>query len=52
MSFTKFEYENEEYWIGRENDVLAKISTKKASIEEVLSQTKVTEEEKQYLTNE
>ena len=52
MGFTKFEYENEEYWIGRENDVLAKISTKKASIEEVLSQTKVTEEEKQYLTNE
>ena len=26
MGFTKFEYEGEEYWIGRENDVLAKIS--------------------------
>jgi co-chaperonin GroES (HSP10) len=28
MSFTKFEYENEEYWIGRENDMLAKIVRK------------------------
>ena len=26
MGFTKFEHEGEEYWIGRENDVLAKIS--------------------------
>lgn len=26
MGFTKFEYEGEEYWIGRENDILAKIS--------------------------
>lgn len=26
MGFTKFEFEGEEYWIGRENDVLAKIN--------------------------
>ena len=26
MGFTKFEYKGEEYWIGRENDVLAKIN--------------------------
>jgi co-chaperonin GroES (HSP10) len=26
MGFTKFEYMGEEYWIGRENDVLAKIN--------------------------
>ena len=26
MGFTRFEHEGEEYWIGRENDVLAKIS--------------------------
>jgi len=26
MGFTKFDYEGEEYWIGRENDILAKIN--------------------------
>ena len=26
MGFTKFSYEGEEYWIGRENDILAKIN--------------------------
>jgi len=26
MGFTKFEYEGEEYWIGKENDILAKIN--------------------------
>jgi co-chaperonin GroES (HSP10) len=26
MGFTKFEYQGEEYWIGRENDILAKIT--------------------------
>jgi co-chaperonin GroES (HSP10) len=52
MGFTKFEYQGEEYWIGRENDVLAKIAPERASIEEVLAQTKVTDKEKEYLTNE
>ena len=52
MGFTKFEYQGEEFWIGRENDILAKISPERASIEDVLAQTEVTEEEKQYLTNE
>jgi chaperonin GroES len=28
LGFTKFEYEGEEYLIGRENDVLAKINKK------------------------
>nr|ASN63470.1 co-chaperonin GroES [uncultured virus] len=51
MTFTRFEYKGEEYLIGRENDILAKI-VEKTSIEEVLAQTEVTEEEKQYLTNE
>ena len=51
MGFTKFEYKGEEFWIGRENDILAKIS-EKTSIEEVLGQTEVTEQEKEYLTNE
>ena len=26
MGFTKFEYKGEEYWIGRENEILAKIN--------------------------
>ena len=52
MGFTKFEYQGEEFWIGRENDILAKIAPERTSIEEVLAQTEVTEEEKQYLTNE
>jgi len=51
MGFSKFEYLGEEYWIGPENQVLAKI-VERASIEEVLAKTEVTEEEKQYLTNE
>lgn len=52
MGFSKFEYMGEEYWIGPENQVLAKIAPERASIEDVLAQTEVTEEEKQYLTNE
>jgi chaperonin GroES len=52
MGFTKFEYKGEEYWIGRENDILAKIAPERTSIEEVLNQTQVTEQEKEYLTNE
>ena len=52
MGFTKFEYQGEEFWIGRENDILAKIAPERSSIEEVIAQTEVTEEEKQYLTNE
>jgi len=52
MTFTRFEYKGEEYLIGRENDILARIAPEKTSIEEVLNQTEVTEEEKQYLTHE
>ena len=26
MGFTKFEYKGDEYWIGRENEILAKIT--------------------------
>ena len=52
MGFTKFEYKGEEYWIGRENDILAKIAPELTPIEEVLAQTQVTDKEKKYLTNE
>ena len=52
MGFTKFEYKGEEFWIGRENDILAKISPELTPIEEVLAQTQVTDKEKEYLTRE
>ncbi len=26
MGFTKFEYDGQDYWIGKENEVLAKIN--------------------------
>ena len=52
MGFTKFEYKGEEYWIGRENDILAKIAPELTPIEEVLAQTEVTDKEKEYLTRE
>lgn len=52
MGFTKFEYKGEEFWIGRENDILAKIAPERTSIEEVIAQTQVTEQEKEYLTHE
>jgi chaperonin GroES len=52
MGFTKFEYKGEEFWIGRENDILAKISPELIPIEEVLAQTEVTNKEKEYLTRE
>jgi|TARA_R110000822_G_scaffold13681_2_gene48387 co-chaperonin GroES (HSP10) len=51
MGFSKFEYMGDEYWIGPENQVLAKI-VERASIEEVLEQTEVTDKEKEYLTIE
>jgi chaperonin GroES len=52
MGFTKFEYKGEEFWIGRENDILAKIVPELTPIEEVLAQTEVTDKEKEYLTRE
>ena len=52
MGFTKFEYKGEEFWIGRENDILARIAPELTPIEEVLAQTQVTDKEKEYLTNE
>jgi hypothetical protein len=48
----KFEYMGDEYWIGPENHVLARIAKKELSIEEVLEQTEVTDKEKEYLTIE
>jgi chaperonin GroES len=51
MGFTKLEHKGDEYYIGAENQVLARIKDE-VSIEEVLTQTEVTPEEKNILTNE
>ena len=44
MGFTKLPYNGEEYYVGPENQVLAKVKAQVA-IEEALATTKVTEEE-------
>ncbi len=49
MGFTKFEYEGVEYWIGKENEVLAKIK-KSVSVEGILEETELTEEDKKALS--
>ena len=49
LGFTKFEYDGEEYWIGKENEVLAKIK-KSVNVEEILEETELTEEDKKALS--
>jgi co-chaperonin GroES (HSP10) len=51
MGFTKFTYEGDEYWIGKENEVLAKIK-KTVNVESILEETELTEEDKKALNNE
>jgi len=48
MGFTKFEYESNEYWIGKENEVLAKIK-KTVNVDDILEKTELTEEDKKAL---
>ena len=50
MGFTRFEYEGDEYWVGKENEVLARLGNP-ATITDILKETEVTEEEKQILEN-
>ena len=44
MGFTKLPYNGEEYYVGPENQVLAKVN-QQIAIEELIAETKVTEEE-------
>ena len=44
MGFTKFPYDGVEYYVGPENQVLAKINDKKG-VEEILEETSVTGED-------
>ena len=47
IGFTKLEHKGEEYYIGNENQILARIQVKvdKNTLDEVLSQTKVSKNE-------
>ena len=48
QGFTKLPFDGEEYYVGPENQVLAKVQQ---SVEGVLAETEVTEEDKENLTD-
>ena len=50
MGFTKLPYNGEEYYVGPENQVLAKVKAQIA-IKEVIAETIISEEDKQHLTD-
>ena len=51
MGFTKLEHKGEEFYIGSENSILARIN-KKSTLDEVLKETKVSKFEQKMLENE
>jgi len=50
MGFTKLPYDGEEYYVGPENQILAKIN-ETVSVEDVIAETEVTSIEEDYLTD-
>tara|TARA_R110002012_G_scaffold35848_1_gene101903 strand:- start:198 stop:557 length:360 start_codon:yes stop_codon:yes gene_type:complete len=48
QGFTKLPFDGEEYFVGPENQILAKVYQ---SVEEVLTETEITEEDKENLTD-
>ena len=50
MGFTKLPYDGEEYYVGPENQILAKITTT-IKVEDVIAETEVSEIEKEMLTD-
>jgi hypothetical protein len=50
QGFTKLPFDGEEYYVGPENQVLAKVSNA-LDVEGILSETILTEEEKVILSN-
>ena len=48
MGFTKLPFEGEEYYVGPENQILAKI-TETASVEEVIAETEVSKQDQENL---
>ena len=50
MGFTKLPYKGDEYYVGPENQILAKIN-EVITVEDALAETKLTETEKEHLTD-
>jgi len=50
MGFTKLPYDGEEFYVGPENQVLAKVNSN-VSVEEVIAETEVSDEEIKNLTD-
>lgn len=50
MGFTKLPYDGEEYYVGPENQILAKI-VETVSVEDALAETELTDEEIENLTD-
>lgn len=50
MGFTKLPFDGEEYYVGPENQILAKVNTT-IPVEEVLNETKLTKEDEKNLTD-
>ena len=48
QGFTKVEHNGEEYYVGPENQILARV---KSTVEDVLAETEVTEEEQAHINN-
>jgi len=48
MGFTKLQFDGEEYYVGPENQILAKVTV---PVEDVLAETEVTNEDKVNLTD-
>ena len=50
QGFTKLEHNGDDYYVGPENQILARVK-KEVIIEDVLAETKVTEEEQAYIND-
>jgi chaperonin GroES len=48
QGFTKVEHKGEEYYVGPENQILARV---KSTVEDALASTEVTEEEQAYIND-
>jgi|UPI0004AE07AB chaperonin GroES len=48
QGFTKIEHNGEEYYVGPENQILARV---KSTVADVLAETEVTEEEQAYIND-
>tara|TARA_R110000796_G_scaffold173606_1_gene290567 strand:+ start:673 stop:1053 length:381 start_codon:yes stop_codon:yes gene_type:complete len=50
QGFTKLEHDGEDYYVGPENQILAKVK-KEVNIEDILAETEVTKEEEAYIND-